>query len=84
MARGRHRVERHARCVAAKQERVGQERALRIPAGSDGIGPDVLDEVDQLELVDRRDRVRPMGGRGHEPIVAGGHQGVEDGHCPRR
>ena len=49
-----------------------------IPAGGHRIGPDVLNEVDELQLVDGRDRIRPVILRWLQRVGAGGEQRVAD------
>ncbi len=77
-------LQRHRSRVAAQEERVGQERPAGVPSGGDRIGPGVLDEVQQLEVVDRRDRVRAVVTRRLERVGAGGQQRVANGRCSLR
>jgi hypothetical protein len=78
VSRDRQLTEGHAAGVGTEQERVGQQRPSGVPAVCDRIGPDALDEVDDLEVVDGRDGVRAVVGRWLQLVAAREEQGLAD------
>ena len=78
VAPDRQALERHARGIGSEEERVRQQWPRRVAAGGDRVGPGVLDEVDELDGVHRRDRVGPVIGRRLDRVVAGRQQRVAD------
>ena len=77
--------ERHRTGIGGQLEGVGHQRARAVDvAGGQRIGPGRIDQLDQLDVMDRDDRIRPEFVRLHHGETAIGRKGALDLDRPLR